>query len=224
MKPTSCSAPIRVLVVDDHEMVAESMRRLLEDEDDIVVTGIARSAAEAKAAAWAVPPDVVLMDFGLPDEDGITAAAAIRSRLPQTRVLIWTGGNEDVAVAALEAGCDGYFEKSEPSEKLVTAIRAVHRGETAISSDELARLLSRLRPSHRDVGDDLTARELDVLRLLAEGTGNKEIAQQLSISLNTVRNHVQSILTKLGAHSKLEAVMIAARAGIVPTERRRREA
>lgn len=207
---------IAVLVVDDHRMFAQAVGKVLEEEDDIRVVGIAGSVAEAVESARRCRPDVVLMDFELPDGDGATATKQIKDDRPETCLVMLTSFNsETVLVSSVEAGCSGFISKHRAMEEVVEGVRAAYRGEAMISPVMLARLLPRLRRTYRGVGTDLTAREVEVLRMLAEGLPNPEIAEKLAISLHTVRNHVQNILTKMQAHSKLEAVSIAVREGII---------
>lgn len=207
---------IKVLVVDDHQMFAQGIVKALEGEPGFEVVGIAGSVEEARSAARMRRPDVVLMDFELPDGDGAKATELIKTDRPETRVVMLTSyTDESVLVAAIEAGCSGYVTKHKAVEEVVAAVRAAFAGEALISPSMLARLLPKLRRSYRGLGSDLTPRELEVLRFLAEGLSNQTIAERLVISLHTVRNHVQNILTKLQAHSKLEAVAIAAREGII---------
>jgi DNA-binding NarL/FixJ family response regulator len=209
-------ARIRVLIVDDHQMVAESLAAALQREADIELVGIVGTAIEAKRVAEARRPDVVLMDFRLPDQDGAAATEVIKARRPETQVVMVTSADDEaVLLRCLEAGCSGFIPKERPVRELVEAVRAVHAGEALVSPPMLARLLPRLRPSHRNAGTDLTPRELDILSLLAQGLSNQAIAERLGISRNTVRNHVQSILAKLEAHSQLEAVSTAVREGII---------
>jgi DNA-binding NarL/FixJ family response regulator len=209
-------ARIRILIVDDHQMVAESLAAALEREADIDLVGIAGTALEAERIAETERPDVVLMDFRLPDRDGASATAAIKSSRPQTQVVMVTSADDEaVLLQCLEAGCSGFIPKDRPVKELVEAVRATAAGEALVSPPMLARLLPRLRPSHRSTGTDLTARELDILSLLAQGLSNQGIAERLGISRNTVRNHVQSVLAKLEAHSQLEAVSTAVREGII---------
>lgn len=208
--------PIRVLLVDDHEMFSQSLLRILGAEVDLEVVGTARTAREARELARDLSPDVILIDYGLPDEDGATAAAAIKSDRPETKLVMVTGFAEDpVLVAAIEAGCSGFVTKTKAVGEVVQAVRAAYAGEALISPAMLVRLLPKLRPSSRGVGSALTRRELEILELLASGLSNQAIADRLVLSLRTVRNHVQNIIRKLGAHSKLEAVSAAAREGII---------
>ena len=209
-------ARIRVLIVDDHQMVAESLAAAFQPEKDIELVGIAGTAGEAKHLVEIERPDVVLMDYRLPDQDGAAATAAIKARRPETQVVMVTSADDEgVLLQCLEAGCSGFIQKERPVRELLDAVRAVHAGEALVSPPMLARLLPRLRPSHQKTAAELTARELDILRLLAEGLSNQVIAERLGITRNTVRNHVQNILAKLGAHSKLEAVATAVREGII---------
>lgn len=207
---------ITVLIVDDHTMFAEGLARSLSDSLDIEVVGCASTGREAEELCRDAAPDVVLMDFGLPDQDGALTTRAVRADAPEIKVVMLTSLVDDsVVLSAIDAGCSGYVTKDMQISELVEAIRATHAGEALIAPAMLARLLPRLRPSYRGVGSDLTAREREVLGLLAEGLPNKDIADRLVISLNTVRTHVQNVLTKLQAHSKLEAVAVATRERII---------
>lgn len=207
---------VGVLIVDDHRMFGESLARLLSDEDGITVVGVATSGAEAVDIAGRVRPRVVLMDYQMPDQDGVAIAAEIKRRHPGIMVVMLTGTTEDrVLVAAIEAGCSGFLTKDRAATEVATAVRAAAAGEALISPALLARLLPRLNRTQRPLGADLTEREREVLACLARGLSNKTIAAELYLSLNTIRNYVQAVLTKLGAHSKLEAVSTAVRAGIM---------
>jgi putative two-component system response regulator len=207
---------IRVLVVDDHEIFSQSLVRLLESNPDMKVIGTAPTVADAERAAIAYEPDVVLMDFELPDGDGTEATRAIKAVRPSTSVVMLTGRADRSSFSrAIAAGCSGFVTKTEPVAVLVQAIRAADAGEEPAPVQGLLELLSDLPPSRTGLGSDLHPRELEVLGLLAAGVPNRLIAEQLHISFNTVRNHVQRILDKLHAHSKLEAVSIAVREGII---------
>lgn len=215
-------AQISVLLVDDHQMVLEGFEAALAPAGDIVVVGAVGTGREAEEVARRLRPDVVLLDFGLPDVDGATAAAQIRRDRPETNVVMVTGlVDEAVVLRAIEAGCSGYITKHQPVDQLIRAVRAVAAGEALISPVMLTKLLPRLRRTHQHLGGDLTARERDVLGLLCQGMSNEAIGAELYVSVNTVRSHVHNVLTKLGAHSKLEAAAIAAREGLVDLGGRR---
>ncbi len=204
--PDGGPARITVLIVDDHSMVAESFRRALAVEPDLEVVGVAYTAAEAKVAATKHRPDVVLMDYSLPDGDGVSTAAALVRERPAIKVILVTGGDARSAVRrAIQAGCVGYLEKTMALSHLALAIRAAAAGDTAISPEHLAMAIRTPTP----VSVPLTPREVSVLHLLAGGLTNQAIAERLVLSLHTVRTHVQSILSKLGVHSKLQAAAFA---------------
>jgi DNA-binding NarL/FixJ family response regulator len=207
---------LRVLVVDDHQMFAESVARILGDEADLEVVGVVGNAADARAAAASAQPDVVLLDFGLPDLDGATTARLLRDEHPSTQIVMLTGQIDDgVFAAAIEAGCVGVVTKDKASSELLSAVRAAGAGELAIPPATLARLLPILRRDGQSAKPQLTSREHEVLELLAEGASTVTIAERLVVSPHTVRNHVQRILVKLEVHSKLEAVAVALRLGLV---------
>jgi putative two-component system response regulator len=207
---------IRVLVVDDDDGFARSTMRSLAAQPTINVIGRVATTFEAEKAAVSYDPDVILIDLELPDTDGASAARSISALMPKARVVMLTGPTDHgTLVRAIDAGCAGFVAKTEPAHRLVDAIHAAHQGETLAPTADLPRLLAQLRPTTRGLGSDLGPRELEVLRLMAGGLANKALAQQLHLSLNTVRNHVQNILYKLGAHSKLEAVATAVREGVI---------
>lgn len=204
----------RVAIVEDHSMVAEGFARLIAAEPDLECVGIAATLAEAIPLVEHTSPDVVLMDFHLPDGDGSQGTRDVLARRPSTKVMMLSGAHGDDLVArAIEAGCSGFLKKTRPASDIITSIRAVARGELVVSANELAGVLERFRSGA--VGERLTAREREVLRHLAQGQSNEDIATELYVSIHTVRNHVQNILTKLNAHSKLSAVAIAMRLGIL---------
>ncbi|HVL81942.1 MAG TPA: response regulator transcription factor [Actinomycetota bacterium] len=207
---------IRVMVVDDHEMIAQSLSRVLGDEADIQVVGTVGSVSEVAHAAVRLQPDVVIMDYKLADGTGIDATERLRSVRPEAKVVLLTGFADDgVLLAAIEAGCSGFITKDQPATEIVSAIRAAQAGEALISPAMLSRLLPRIRKERTGFDPGLTPRELEVLQLLSQGLTSQAIAERLVLSPHTVRNHIQSILPKLGAHSKLEAVAIAVREGVI---------
>ena len=203
---------ITVAVVDDHLMVAEMLSLVITSQDDMRLVGVAHGVAEAITLVGAEQPQVVLMDFSLPDGDGIEAVKVIVEHWPSTHVVMLSGSDaDDLLGRAIEVGCVGFIAKNRPVEDVLRAVRSASRGELLFSASELSALLGRLRRSSSQSAEWLTSRELEVLKLLAKGHSTEGIASQLFISINTVRNHVGRILNKLGAHSKLEAVAIAAR-------------
>lgn len=206
----------RVVIVDDHDMFAQSLRLVLSEETDIEVVGTAGSLGAARALLGTVSPEVVLLDHRLPDGRGVEAIPEIKALSPQAQVVVLTGAFDDaMLVQATEAGCAGFVLKTSPLDELVSAVRTAAAGEIMISSTLLSRLLNRLAHQHEAPRRDLTSREREILELIACGLTNAAIAEQLGISVNTVRNHVQSLLVKLDAHSKLEALSVAIRDGII---------
>jgi DNA-binding NarL/FixJ family response regulator len=209
-------AAIGVLVVDDHQLFAAGLARLLADEPDITVLGIATSGAQALEMVDRLQPQVVLTDYLMPDQDGVTVTAQIKARNPTIMVVMLTGSADDrTLLSAIEAGCSGFLTKDRAVGEVAAAVRAAAVGESLISPAMLARLLPKLKPSRRSLGADLTEREREILGLLARGWTNRAIGEQLCLSVNTIRNYVQSILSKLDAHSKLEAVSTAVREKII---------
>ena len=204
-----------ILLVDDFRVVADGLRALLEDESDLWVIGVAAGEAEALHIADQHPPDVALIDYRLPGGTGAEVAAAIRHRHPGTAILFLSRDDSDVAqLAALEAGAAGYLFKWQAAEEVVDAVRRAARGETLISSRDIARLLA-MRRDTIHLRESLTGRELDVLRLMTHGVDSRRIAELLGIRYGTVRSHVRNLIAKLGAHSKLEAVTRGLDLGLV---------
>lgn len=206
----------RVAIVDDHLMFAESLARLLGDEGDIVVAGIASSGARARSLFAEESPHVALVDYHLPDGDGVSLARDLLVAQPDLGVIILTGTDDDqLMLAAIQAGCAGFLTKDKAALEVADAVRTVAGGEALISAPMLARLLARVDRSPQPPGSDLTTRERDLLEEMARGLTNRAIAEELHLSVNTVRNYTQSILSKFGAHSKLEAVSLAVRYGLI---------
>lgn len=209
---------VTVLVVDDHATFAEALRHALGAERDIEVVAIAADASTAERAACEHEPDVALVDHRIGLDDGVQLVRVLHRLLPATKLVMLTSTNDEATVLeALEAGCTGYMLKDSPLEAVVAAVRSAARGDAVVPPALLARLLPRLRERGRPGSRSgaLTERELAVVRLLAEGRSNAVIASELTISVNTVRNHVQNVLNKLGAHSKLEAVAKARESGLL---------
>lgn len=200
---------IRVFVVDDHPIVRQGLVTVLGDVPDFAVAGAAGSVAEAVEAIGRLRPDVALLDLELAGEDGIAAIPRIADASPETRVLVFTAYETDERVfGALEAGASGYLLKGAPTEEIARAIRAVAAGGSYLEPRVAARLVAATRANRRGDGG-LSPREYEVLRLIADGLANKEIGRALSISERTVRFHVTSIFTKLGATSRTHAVALA---------------
>ncbi len=211
------TAPIRVLIVDDHDVFGSALAQVLALEPDLVTLGTAQSIAEARTMIPQTLPDVVLMDHRLPDGDGVAAIAELQTLRDSTKYVVLTASTADhVLVSAIEAGASGFLSKSRSLEEVRSAVRAAHSGEAVISPELLARLLPRLNRKREPGRVELTERELEVLALLADGLANSDIAARLVVSVHTVRNHVANLSAKLGAHSKLEALSIAIRQGLLP--------
>ncbi|WP_432496137.1 response regulator [Kineococcus auxinigenes] len=223
--PQAGTDAIRVVVVDDHSLFRRGLQMVLSTEDDIDVVGEASDGAEAVGRVEELLPDVVLMDVWMPRRSGIDACAEIKAVAPSTRILMLTSSEEeDDLFAAVRAGANGYLLKDVPAEEVADAIRAVVTGQSLITPRMADLLLGefaamRRRDEERSLGvvgtPRLSPRELDVLRLLARGMANREIAGHLGISENTVKNHVRNLLEKLQLHSRMEAVVYAVREKIV---------
>jgi DNA-binding NarL/FixJ family response regulator len=212
---------VRVLVVDDHRMFAESLMRLLGDEDDIEVAGIASTVAEAASATREYHPDVVLLDYFLPDGDGAVACEAVRRANPDSKIVMMSAsGDESLVGVALDAGCSSFVTKDRTAQELVAAVRTVSSGDTFFATSSLVRLVQTARAGDRPTTSPLTPRECEVIQLMVEGASTAEISEQLGVSVNTVRNHTQNVLRKLNAHSRLEAAAIAVRLGYASSPRR----
>jgi DNA-binding NarL/FixJ family response regulator len=206
-----------VLLVDDHAVFCDALSAILKLEPDIEVVGRGGSVHEAVEAARQLHPDVVLLDVHMPDGSGVEATARIKKERPQTQVVILTSDEEEsVLRSAVEAGVTGYLSKHEAAPQVLQAVRSAAHGEALIAPYMLARLLEGLsRSTEPQPKTPLSPRELRVLTELAAGRDNETIARTLRLSPNTVRTHVQNILSKLKVHSKLEAVAKAIREGWV---------
>lgn len=193
-------------------MFAESLSRLLTDEGEIAVVGTAASGSEAARLTDLLRPDVALIDVQLPDQDGVDVARMIRNDHPETRIVMLTGSTDErVMLASLDAGASAYITKDRAVTDVIDAVKLVNAGEAVVSPPMLAALLQRVSRGTAAVGSDLTDREREVLQLIRRGSTNKAIAAELYLSVHTIRNHVSTLLAKLGAHSKLQAVSIAER-------------
>jgi len=203
---------VRVLIVEDHPVVAEGLASLLEDYPEITIAGVAFSVAEVSPAIEKATADVAVIDYHLPDGTAYDAADRIQSRSPSTAiVLISADAGSKPLLAAIEVGASGYLLKSATGEEIVRAIRAVAAGETVIPAGIITRALALYREgarqrAHHALLESLTPREKQVLALMTDGADNRTVAERLQISYATVRSHVRSILAKLGTRSRLEAV------------------
>jgi two-component system NarL family response regulator len=211
--------PIRVLVVDDHALFRRGLQMVLEQEEDIEVVGEAGDGAEAVERAADSMPDIVLMDVRMPKRGGIDACTAIKDAVPSAKIIMLTISDEEADLYdAIKAGASGYLLKEISIEEVASAIRAVNEGQSLISPSMASKLLTEFASMIKRTDDRqqvptprLTDREMEVLKLVAKGLNNRDIAKQLFISENTVKNHIRNILEKLQLHSRMEAVVYAVR-------------
>jgi DNA-binding NarL/FixJ family response regulator len=211
--------PLRVMLADDHALVREGTRRLLEAEGDVEVVAEAANGEEAILAVQHLHPDIAIIDIAMPGIGGIQATREIKARCPETAILILSAyDDEPYLIALLEAGAAGFLLKNVHGQELINAIRAVSRGESVLhpvlAEKMMRRLSSQANPTAR-ASDLLSDRELDVLRLAARGLPNKEIARRLGLSIRTVHSHLANIFTKMQVGSRTEAVLLALREGII---------
>lgn len=218
-------APIRILLADDHIVVREGTRQILEREPDLYVVAEASDGQEAVALAEKEKPDVALLDISMPVMNGIEATRAIKKILPQTAVLVFTAYDYDEYVfAILQAGAAGYLLKNVRATELISAVRRVYEGEPVLHPAIAKKVLSRVResapppPPSPESAEVLTDRELEVLRLAAEGLSNRDIADRLVVSPRTVQSHMANIFSKLRVGSRTEAVMVGLRRGWIRLE------
>lgn len=217
--------PIRTLIVDDHALFRRGLEIVLVTEPDIEVVGEASDGAEAVEKAGEALPDVVLMDVRMPRSSGIDACRAIKDVAPSARIIILTmSDEEDDLFEAIKAGASGYLLKDIPLDEVAEAVRSVHGGQSLISPSMAGKLLTEFaslaskdlqEPPRQVPAPKLTDREMQVLKLVARGMNNRDIAKELFISDNTVKNHVRNILEKLQIHSRMEAVMVAVREKLI---------
>ncbi len=201
---------IRVLIADDHSVVRAGIVSLIEDKADMMVAGEASNGREAVELWKKHRPDVTLLDLRMPELDGVSAIKAIRADDENARIIILTtfDGDEDI-YRAIQAGAKGYLLKDVPREALMDCVRRVHRGDTCVPADLAAKLAQRIS------SETLSEREIDVLKLMAQGKGNKEIGSRLFITEGTVKSHVKRIFAKLGVITRTEAVANATRRGLI---------
>lgn len=211
------SGPIRVLVTDDHPIAREGVCALLSTEADIEVAGQAKNGREAIALEERLQPDVILMDLVMPEIDGIEAIRRITARNPKARILVLTSfAADDKVFPAIKAGALGYLLKDSSPEELISAIRQVHIGQPSLHPSIARRMLQEFsRPVSKEPSPDpLTEREIEVLKAVAKGHSNREIAGELVVSEATVRTHVSNILSKLHLASRTQAALFALREGL----------
>ncbi|MGC9668398.1 response regulator [Planosporangium sp. 12N6] len=213
--------PYRVLIIEDHQVVAEGLAVLLGEHPQLEVVGVAGSVAEVQRMSGSEPVDVAVADYWLPDGTGVDATAALREFWPEVAVVFLSADDSDESMlAALEAGASGYLVKSAGGADVAEAVRRSAEGEILVPARQLASLLARRREQAQRQAErsrqleSLTPRERQILGLMAEGMDNRDIARQLGVSYTTVRSHVRHLLSKMSAHSKLEAVVKAAEWGL----------
>jgi NarL family two-component system response regulator LiaR len=209
---------IRLVLADDHVVLRQGLRALLDDESDIEVVGEADNGRDAVDLVLQTEPDVLLIDLVMPETDGVAATHIIHGRSPRTRVLILSSCDEEAALlASVRAGAIGFLRKTAPIDAVIGAIRAAARGEVQFSGTAAALLVRDIQAPPSEP-EHLTSRELEVLQAIAEGLANKEIAWKLRITEKTVKSHVSAILGKLGLQSRTQAAMYASRLGLTRTE------
>ena len=214
-------APISIVIADDHALVREGTRRLLDSENGLIVVGEAGDGASAVAEVERLKPDVVIMDIAMPGMNGIEATRQIKARQPQVAVLALTAHDDDQYILKLlDAGAAGFMLKDARGRELADAVRAVHRGETILSPAIAARAarLASERRAQTESRPPLSDREMEVLREAARGLPNKDIARRLNLSVRTVHTHLGNIFSKLGVGSRTEAVLLALRSGWISLE------
>jgi len=208
-------AVIRVLIIEDHQVVADGLAALLNDQPDIAVVAKSTSVADAIAQAAELGPDVAVVDFRLEDGTGADAGSGIRQVRPETKLIFLTREDSDaVRFAVLEAGASAFIHKSRAAAEVVDAVKLVAGGGSLITPRTIATLLDKRRSMDAQL-ESLTSREKEVLRLMAGGISSRDIAQRLGISYTTVRTHIRSLGSKLGVHSKLEAIVKARELALV---------
>jgi two-component system, NarL family, response regulator LiaR len=214
-------APIRVLLVDDHAVVREGLRTFLQLQEDVEVVGEAGDGEAALAEAERLTPDVILMDLVMPRLDGVGAMRELRRRLPASRVIVLTSfADDDRLLPAIQAGAAGYLLKNVQPQELARAVRAAHAGEALLDPSVAARLVEAIaQPPGEAPRERLTAREREVLDLIARGLSNKRIARELELSEKTVKTHVGHVLSKLGVTDRTQAALYAVRTGLVQQRR-----
>lgn len=218
IRETAARAParqVKVLLVEDHKVVAQGLRSLISQEPDLEVLGVASSVEEAARVGRELKPDVLLVDFRLPDGNGAEAVAAIRRTNPKVRVLFLSAvDNPGALMTAIQVGARGYLLKANAAEEVVQAVRRVAAGEMLISATALAALIAE-KGEQTHLLDTLTQRERQVLGLIAQGLDNRTVADRLGVEYGTVRSHVRNLIAKLEVHNKMQAIVRAAQLGLL---------
>ena len=210
------SNAVSVLIVDDHEVVRAGLALVLRQEPDFEIVGEAQDGAEALAKAAELRPELVLLDWKMPQMDGVSAARAIRQQVPETRILVLSGAPvEDAVLDSLDGGVDGFVHKAVSPDNLALAIRVVAGGQPYLAPEVKQALLERAQLGGGQQQVSLTAREMDVLGLMASPATYREIGEQLSISEETVRTHAKNILSKLDEPNRTQAVIAGLRLGLI---------
>jgi DNA-binding NarL/FixJ family response regulator len=207
---------IRILLADDHPIVREGLAAVLSTQPEFEIVGQANDGAEAVDLASALKPDIVVLDLAMPQLDGVQALRAMRAENKDIKALVFTASEtDDRIIGAVQAGAQGYLLKGAPREELFSAIRVIAKGGSLLSPVVAARLLERMTGATPPLAEQLTEREQEVLQLVAQGLQNKEIAAKLGIRERTAKFHVSTILGKLGAANRVEAVRLAVQQGLV---------
>jgi DNA-binding NarL/FixJ family response regulator len=221
-KGTSQNQPVRVIVVQDHPLLASAIARILESEPDLTVCGIARNGGEAAPLAAQVKADVALLDFRLPDMSGPAAAGLILAAIPNAAIVFHSAGeSESDLLDAIDAGATAFLTKSAVADQIVEAVRSAARGEPLIPVALFAKAIARQKRVSSEAAERLklvaqfTPRELEILHLLARGVDTEAMAKRLGIATHTVEWHVRHVIEKLHVHSKLQAVVVAAQRGLI---------
>jgi DNA-binding NarL/FixJ family response regulator len=208
--------PIRIIIADDHPIVRDGLSAVLSTQPDFEVVGEASDGSDLLTKAAALTPHIILTDLEMPQLDGVEAIKRLHETLPDVRIIVLTAFNtDDKIVSSIRAGAQGYLLKGAPRAEIFNAIRTVAAGGSLLSPVVVSTLLQHVRDPQADTPDALTEREMEVLRLIAQGLANKEIAAQLSVTERTIKAHASAIMGKLGAGNRTEAVRMAVQRGLI---------